>query len=52
MLPGYTGSGGTDGRDPVEAAIANSQLEKWRQAALVADYQRYLHEQASERNQR
>lgn len=34
--------------DPVEVAIRRSELQPWRQAALVAEYQRHLHEQQRE----
>ena len=34
-----------DEGDRVEAAIRGSELQPWRQAALVAEYQRHLHEQ-------
>jgi transcriptional regulator with XRE-family HTH domain len=34
--------------DPVEVALRQSQLQPWRQAALIAEYQRHLHEQQRE----
>lgn len=43
LLPGYADQG-----DPVEIALRHSDLASWRQAALVAEYQRHLHEQARE----
>jgi hypothetical protein len=43
LLPGYSEQG-----DPVEIALRGADLAPWRQAALVAEYQRHLHEQALE----
>lgn len=43
LLPEYDNGG-----DGVEASIARSELAPWRRAALVAEYQRHLHEQARE----
>jgi transcriptional regulator with XRE-family HTH domain len=37
-----------DPGDGVEVAIRASELQPWRQAALVAEYQRHLHEQQRE----
>lgn len=36
------------GGDPVEAAIRNSELTEWRQAAVLSEYQRHLYEQRAQ----
>lgn len=43
LLPGYA-----DGGDSVEAALARTELSQWRRAAVIAEYQRHLHEQTME----
>ena len=43
LLPGYADQG-----DPVEIALGHADLAPFRRAALIAEYQRHLHEQALE----
>lgn len=43
LMPGYVDAG-----DPVEVAINHAELAPWRRAAMIAEYQRHLHEQALE----
>lgn len=46
LLPGYADQG-----DPVEVAIQHAELAQHRRSALVAEYQRLLHEEELERRQ-
>jgi hypothetical protein len=43
FFPGYDAEG-----DPVEVAIRSSDLQDWRQDAVLSFYKRNLHEQRSE----
>lgn len=41
---------GDSATDPVETAIRGSGLPGWRQSALIAEYQRHIHEASHETN--
>lgn len=43
LLPGYGDEG-----DPVEVALARTELDPWRQTDVLAVYKRHLHEQSRE----